>query len=190
MEVKLTSDQLSELFKLGIDINQDPRELQFIIDNIGTMEFNKVVEIGFHYGGSCKVWEQMILSDNPRHSFIVTIDLNGDRIDWNINQSPIPIHFIVGNSKDENIKEQALSIIEGNEIDFLYIDGEHSYDGVINDFYTFSPYVRKDGIIAMNDIYPPEVEVHKAWNELKQLKEYDCIGECITWTGTGILKKR
>ena len=34
----------------------------------------------------------------------------------------------------------------------LFIDGDHSYEGVEHDFLTYGPLVRRDGIIAFHDI--------------------------------------
>jgi hypothetical protein len=42
----------------------------------------------------------------------------------------------------------------------LFIDGDHTYEGVRRDFEMYSPLVRKGGIIAFHDIYPgPEESV-------------------------------
>lgn len=39
-----------------------------------------------------------------------------------------------------------------DEIDFLFIDGDHSYTGVKQDFETWFPKLKKDGIIVFHDI--------------------------------------
>ncbi len=39
-------------------------------------------------------------------------------------------------------------------IDILFIDGDHSLFGVMNDYVRFSPLVKKGGIIAFHDIHP------------------------------------
>jgi len=38
--------------------------------------------------------------------------------------------------------------------DFLFIDGDHTYEGVEGDFEMYSPLVRRGGIIAFHDIVP------------------------------------
>ncbi|MDD4735470.1 MAG: class I SAM-dependent methyltransferase [Kiritimatiellae bacterium] len=40
------------------------------------------------------------------------------------------------------------------KIDLLFIDGDHSVDGVISDFNTYSPQVRRGGYIVLHDIHP------------------------------------
>jgi predicted O-methyltransferase YrrM len=45
-------------------------------------------------------------------------------------------------------------ILKGRKVDFLFIDADHSYEGVKKDFEMYSPLVRKGGIIAFHDIIP------------------------------------
>ena len=40
------------------------------------------------------------------------------------------------------------------KIDFLFIDGDHSYDGVSKDFNLYSTIMEKNGIIAIHDTDP------------------------------------
>jgi predicted O-methyltransferase YrrM len=70
--------------------------------------------------------------------------------------------------------------LHGQEIDFLFIDGDHSYAGVKSDFELFRPSVRRGGVIAFHDIVldsrsrsstktASEVgEVPRFWSELKK----------------------
>jgi len=78
-------------------------------------------------------------------------------------------------------------------VDFLFIDGDHTYDGVKADFELYSPLVRKGGIVAFHDImiHPPETncEVHKLWKELRENYRYVEIVNHPDqdWAGIGIL---
>jgi predicted O-methyltransferase YrrM len=60
-------------------------------------------------------------------------------------------------------------ILQGHKLDFLFIDGDHSYEGVRKDFEMYSPLVRGSGLVAFHDITPcpPPKEVFKFWNEVK-----------------------
>jgi predicted O-methyltransferase YrrM len=40
-------------------------------------------------------------------------------------------------------------------IDLLFIDGDHSYEGVLTDLTTWVPFLRAGGILAMHDVYEP-----------------------------------
>ena len=41
--------------------------------------------------------------------------------------------------------------MEGNKIDVLFIDGDHSYEGVKKDFLNYSDFVRSNGLIILDD---------------------------------------
>jgi len=43
---------------------------------------------------------------------------------------------------------------EGGELNFLFIDGDHTYEGVRKNFEMYSPLVRRGGIVAFHDIVP------------------------------------
>ena len=87
--------------------------------------------------------------------------------------------YFQGNSQDINIVNQIKSEI--NEVDFLFIDGDHTTNGVLNDFYNYIGLVKSGGYIAFDDYldfqYSPEV--HGAVNEIVSklnTEEYDIIG--------------
>jgi predicted O-methyltransferase YrrM len=46
------------------------------------------------------------------------------------------------------------NLLAGNRLDFLFIDGDHSLDGVRKDFEMYSPLVRPGGLIGFHDIVP------------------------------------
>jgi len=41
-------------------------------------------------------------------------------------------------------------ILAGRQVDFLFIDGDHSYEGVKKDFEMYSSLVRKGGVVRGN----------------------------------------
>jgi len=45
-------------------------------------------------------------------------------------------------------------VLKGTQLDVLFIDGDHSLEGVRQDFLAFAPLVREGGIIAFHDIVP------------------------------------
>lgn len=53
--------------------------------------------------------------------------------------------------------EIAKNFIKNNFIDFLYIDGDHSYNAVLNDLKNYYPKVKNGGLIAGDDIRLDEV---------------------------------
>jgi predicted O-methyltransferase YrrM len=57
-------------------------------------------------------------------------------------------------------------------VDFLFIDGDHQYEGVRKDYNLYSRLVRPGGLIAFHDIVPGDEElvggVPRFWEEMKQ----------------------
>ena len=87
--------------------------------------------------------------------------------------------------------------VEGTLVDFLFIDGDHSYEGVKADYERYSPLVRKGGLIAFHDIceHAPETkcDVRRFWLELREStppENYtEFISEPTIWGGIGVIKK-
>jgi predicted O-methyltransferase YrrM len=81
------------------------------------------------------------------------------------------------------------------KIDLLFIDGDHTYEGVKADFEKYLPLVKKGGLIAFHDILDtPEHRaqncyVAKFWEEIKQQHEHkEFVSQPLNWGGIGVLK--
>lgn len=61
--------------------------------------------------------------------------------------------------------EQARSGWNGSAVDLLWIDGDHSYEGVRHDLAAWAPLVRVGGIIAGHDYEPSWPGTQRAWDE-------------------------
>jgi cephalosporin hydroxylase len=78
------------------------------------------------------------------------------------------LYSIPASSSDPRTLELAKSIFKDDPIDFLFIDGGHTYQQVKKDFEMYSPLVRDGGIIALHDIGEKEEgDVSSFWSELK-----------------------
>ncbi|MEM4489080.1 MAG: class I SAM-dependent methyltransferase [Desulfurococcaceae archaeon] len=68
------------------------------------------------------------------------------------------IHLIRADSHDPKTLEIVRKILGDRGLDFLFIDGDHTYEGVKKDFEMYSPLVEKGGMIAFHDIveHPPK----------------------------------
>jgi predicted O-methyltransferase YrrM len=77
--------------------------------------------------------------------------------------------------------------LDNKTIDFLFIDGDHSYKAVKSDFENYSKFVRKGGIIAFHDIIYSE-GVNRIWNEVKNKgKSYRELIKDSNSLGIGVL---
>jgi len=87
------------------------------------------------------------------------------------------IILIQDDSHLPSIFEQLKHLLNGKTIDYLFIDGDHTYEGVKQDFEMYSPLVGKGGFIAFHDIAadhgtPKTHFVHEFWNEIKSNYRY------------------
>lgn len=67
---------------------------------------------------------------------------------------------------------QAVTEFENESIDILHIDGLHTYDAVKEDYETWLPKMKKDGIILFHDTNVPEYGVRRLWDEITQNSNY------------------
>jgi predicted O-methyltransferase YrrM len=90
--------------------------------------------------------------------------------------------------------EQLKSRLADQPVDFLFIDGDHTYAGVKQDFEMYSPLVRKGGLVAFHDIvlHPPKLDCHvdEFWNELKRTRPAEEFIENPRqgWGGIGLIE--
>jgi len=160
-----------------------------------------VLEIGTAKGGTLFLWSRLASED----ATIVSIDMpwenGGGYPNWKTDlyqkfSSPKQkLTLLRADSHQTSTLENLRSIIAKDEIDLLFIDGDHTYDGVKKDYEMYSPLVRDGGIIAMHDIAKhdlnPECQVDRFWKEIKQgknTKEF-IISPPADWGGIGVIEK-
>jgi hypothetical protein len=77
---------------------------------------------------------------------------------------------IRADSHQPETQKRLAALLQGEKLDFLFIDGDHTAAGVLQDFEDYAPFVRPGGLIALHDIRPDEKgwsgEVHRVWPEL------------------------
>lgn len=184
---------------LGVSIapQQIPTEITSLIRIVEKQRPKRIIEIGTANGGTLYLFCKVAHPD----AMVVSVDLRN--LKWRrrfyerFKEPGQTIHFVRGSSHAPNTLEGVRSLLNGKKADFLFIDGDHSYEGVRGDFDSYSSLVRDGGVIALHDIakFPPrEVyeEVNKFWTEIKD--SFDSIeiidnpmqGCC----GIGVIRKR
>lgn len=128
------------------------------------------VEIGAYAGASSCL---MLQRENTN---IISIDL-GHPIDKsdvleniiNYKTNGNNYKYLKGNSQSLEMQQQVIAELKkhlathNDRIDILFIDGDHSREGVIADFYTYKELVATNGYIAFDDyqdaVHSPEVKI-------------------------------
>ena len=131
------------------------RQAAYLFGMIRKMKACKVVEIGRYKGGS---------------TLLIAGAMNGEGEFWSIDvggkesrlhdgntrpfdeqladickQFGLSVHIIVGDSRTVDI--------DPGEVDLVFIDGDHSYGGVRNDFERFGRRVRVGGAVLLDDAF-------------------------------------
>jgi len=95
---------------------------------------------------------------------------------------PCKTEMLIGSSQCDDTVRGLARLIGNNQLDILFIDGDHSYEGVKKDFELYLPFVRENGIIAFHDIqdnvHQANCGVPKFWKEIS--KGYPSAIEILT----------
>jgi len=68
------------------------------------------------------------------------------------------INLLQGNSYFDETETKFKQVLNDNELDLLFIDGDHTLDGVKNDYDRYSKYVKKGGYIIFDDYHHPIIK--------------------------------
>ena len=70
------------------------------------------------------------------------------------------ITMIKGNSYYDDTEEEFKQKLDDKSLDMLFIDGDHTLDGVKNDYERFSKYVKNGGIIIFDDYHHTVIKTY------------------------------
>jgi predicted O-methyltransferase YrrM len=141
------------------------------------------LEIGTNYGGTLF----LLCTLSPPGAKIISLDLPSGPFGGGYPRRKIPLyrrfprkgqrlHLLRADSHSPETKERVLEILAGEQLDYLFIDGDHTYDGVQRDFQMYSPLVRSGGIVAFHDIAThaqgSDCQVAEFWNDIKNGYEH------------------
>lgn len=157
---------------------QVTRELASFIGNVAAKSPKRVLEIGTARGGTLLLLCRFAADD----ATIVSVDLpfgrnGGGYPSWKqgfyrrFAKAGQSLHLVRGNSHSPDTLMQVQSIFRGEPIDVIFIDADHSYEGVKADFFSYGALAASDGMIALHDVLPnlndPSIDVNRFWHELE-----------------------
>lgn len=131
---------------------QQPGEIAGLLKLLQQNPPQRICEIGSASGGTLFLFAQVCRPDALLISVDLALPFERGLIHArfaNRRQRIIPIR---GDSRSPQIINRVRSALRGKLLDFLFIDGDHSYDGVKADFSNYRPLVRPGGWIAFHDI--------------------------------------
>lgn len=152
-------------------------ELEQFIKFIDGEDPKTVLEIGTLRGGSLYCWikglshvKKVVSVDYPSYRPLIR---NRKKNIWRNFSKEVDLNVVWGNSHHPNTYENTANLIDDG-VDFLFIDGDHTYEGVKNDFEMYSPLVVDGGIVAFHDIIPhakSETEKHSILSNDESIEE-------------------
>lgn len=175
-------------------------ELAALGEILAKLRPERALEIGTAHGGTLLFLTRLA---SPTAT-IVSVDLPGGRFGGGYSEERQRsyqrlarrrqrLHLFRGDSHSNEMLERARAALAGGKLDYLFIDGDHTYDGVKKDFELYAPLVRKGGIVAFHDIaeHAPEVgcEVARFWDEVRsQYRHREIVDDREQgWAGIGVL---
>lgn len=108
--------------------NQFSEYLLFLARN--ARHINSYIEIGCRHGGTFALTTCYLSRFNDKFTTAVAVDLNENPPLIRQMQKYLPVDFIQGNSQSKEFKEW----VSARRFDLAFIDGDHTFQGVFNDF--------------------------------------------------------
>ncbi len=188
---------LEEIFNTPFFVpNQVKSEILELLSLLQKEKPKYVLEIGTENGGMLFLFS--LIAD--ARAKIITIDLPGGRFGGGYPLWKIPfykslrkenqkIYLLREDSHEEKTLKKVKTILSNQKLDLLFIDGDHTYEGVKKDFKMYSSLVRKKGLIVLHDIVPGPEEnvggVPKFWKEIRKNYQSQGIEIVENWSQNG-----
>jgi cephalosporin hydroxylase len=168
----------------------------------------RIVEIGTANGGTLFMLTQVAVPD----ATLVSVDLPGGRLGgasssmrhsyprWRaglyrgFRRGDQVVNVIRADSRAAETVEDVRRRLPGGKADFLFIDGDHSYEGVRRDFELYAPLVEVGGLVAFHDIVESRPgghgdpgDVPRFWREVSDGRTVEAeLVEDPKWGSCGI----
>lgn len=166
------------------DSMQIPLEIENLQLSVAKHNPKVIVEIGTARGGTLSRWfeipsvETIITIDHPEgihggQGYIERTYVISDALEQ-ANKTNKEFYAINGDSKHPYLVQRLEELLAGRKIDFLFIDGDHTYGGVKGDFELYNKFLNDDAIVGFHDIIDSEYHrehncyVSTFWDELKK----------------------
>jgi predicted O-methyltransferase YrrM len=177
-------------------------EIEALLELLAENPPRAILEIGTARGGTLFLLTHVASDD----ATLVSVDLPGGDYGGGYPPAMAPlftsfarrqqvVELICGDSHSDATRAAVERVLGQRAVDFLLIDGDHTYEGVRRDFTMYSPLVRRDGWIALHDVVSGRPElvggVPDFWKEVKSSRSaqelvHDWNQEAY---GIGLIKK-
>jgi predicted O-methyltransferase YrrM len=127
-------------------------ELVPFLRRVRELDPRRICEIGTSAGGTLFALTRVAADDAVVVSVDIAIPVTTRLLRARFGRSRQRVVSIEGNSHEPATKAEVERVLANEPLDVLFIDGDHSYEGVSADFELYSGLVRPGGIIGLHDI--------------------------------------
>ena len=156
---------------------QIPWEIDGLLRILKPRQPRRLLEIGTANGGTLYLLTRVAADD----AHLVSIDLPCGDFGGGYPRWKVPLYrsfarpgqrldLVRADSHAKQTQDRVKAIFGGYLLDFIFIDADHSYEGVKRDFEMYQPLLSPGGVMAFHDIAnnpDPAYGVHRFWNEIK-----------------------
>lgn len=153
-------------------------ELTLLASEVERLQPKVILEIGTANGGT--LFMSSRLADE--NALIISIDLPGGDFGGGYPDWKVPVYksfakktqqldLIRADSHSLETFNRIEAILAGRKVDYLFIDGDHTYSGAKQDFEMYKQLVGNKGVVAFHDIVVHKnsrCDVYKLWQEIKE----------------------
>jgi hypothetical protein len=145
----------------GFGALQFPTEFIDFLRQLVTLDIKTAAEVGPYRGGSSYFMAAVLKRANPEAS-LTMIDIEDNLVGFDLFAKKLNLVKAMPKSSND---------FADTAFDFVFIDGDHSFLGVVRDFAQLGKHARK--AVAFHDIYAHEFDgleggTVRAWNDIKQ----------------------
>lgn len=170
--VTLLFEYSGEIFKPF----QIKEELAELLKEVRKLNPANVLEIGTAKGGTLFLWTRLA----QPNAILVSIDLPGGKFGggYSVREEAIyrrfpgkrqNLHLLREDSHAQATLNRTKQLFDHRPIDLLFMDGDHTFDGVKSDWEMYSPLVRSGGMIVFHDVAGnyEDTQVKRFWDSVK-----------------------
>ena len=168
----------------GYQVQQHKEELEFIISHV--LGKTNYMEIGVFGGGTFNYVSKHI---KGKH---IAVDMKiEEAVQERLKQTVKNCHIVIGDTHDYKTVKEVKTVLNGETVDVLFIDGDHSAEGVERDYQMYKQFVSNNGLIFFHDIIKSEFHTkHKCfvdvfWDKAPNPKY--SISVSNEWGGVGMI---
>ena len=161
-------------FEGGINLQQIPDEIAPAVSELKKHNIKSYLEIGSAAGGLAALLNhfldlgEIVIIDDNLH---IKAELRADSL------KGMGVTEIVGNSHDKDI----IQAVKGFKFDLITFDGDHTYNGISQDFKDYTPMLNNKGVVLFHDtVHWSTPGVNRFVSGLKKKKSFKLLGEYIS----------